>query len=248
MPEENPHTDLGAYVLGDLEPDEVALFESHLATCAHCRDEMVSLRRVNELLDQAGPPVEAPPVDLGARVLAAVEREADEPRSLDEHRSASRGQTPGVARRRSRQVAAAIGIAAALVAGIVLGSALDDRPGGEVEIETVLAAPSGTGATASIRVVAQGIGRVISLRSDDLPILPTGEFYELWFVGPGDTLATPNRISAGTFHPDENGRSVVDLTAAVDPTKYPVLSVTAEPGDGNPERTGPEVLRSDEQT
>jgi len=31
----------------------------------------------------------------------------------------------------------------------------------------------------------------------------------------------------------------------VDPAKYPVLSVTAEPGDGDPRRTGPEVLRSE---
>ena len=40
------------------------------------------------------------------------------------------------------------------------------------------------------------------------------------------------------------GVEVVTFAAAVDPAKYPVLSVTAEPGDGNPEPTGPEVLRS----
>jgi hypothetical protein len=85
---------------------------------------------------------------------------------------------------------------------------------------------------------------VIAVRTDDLPILPRGEYYELWFVGPGDTPTHPNRISAGTFHPDRQGRSNVDFTAAVDPKLYPILSVTAEPGDGNPQRTGPEVLRS----
>jgi len=35
-----------------------------------------------------------------------------------------------------------------------------------------------------------------------------------------------------------------DAAAAVDPAKYRVLSVTAEPGDGDPRPTGPEVLRS----
>ncbi len=85
---------------------------------------------------------------------------------------------------------------------------------------------------------------MIEFRTNELPILPKGEFYELWFVGPGDTLAEPNRISAGTFHPDEEGRSHVTFAAAVDPAKYPVLSVTAEPGDGDPRRTGSEVLRS----
>ena len=89
-----------------------------------------------------------------------------------------------------------------------------------------------------------GIGRTVDLESDSLKILPKGEYYEVWFVGPGDTPAKPNRISAGTFHPDDEGRSKVELTAAVDPSKYPELSVTAEPGDGNPAPNGPEVLRT----
>ncbi len=109
----------------------------------------------------------------------------------------------------------------------------------------MLAAPRGGPAQADVEVRKTGIGRVIRFESDDLPILPKGEYYELWFVGPGDTRSRPNRISAGTFHPDEQGRSEVRFAAAVDPAEYPVLSVTAEPGDGNPERTGPEVLRSD---
>lgn len=106
-----------------------------------------------------------------------------------------------------------------------------------------MVAPDGDRA-ANVEVRKTGIGRAIRFESDELPILPKGEYYELWFVGPGDTPATPNRISAGTFHPDEDGRSHVTFAAAVDPAKYPVLSVTAEPGDGNPEPSGPEVLRS----
>ena len=93
-------------------------------------------------------------------------------------------------------------------------------------------------------MVKTGIDRVIEFRTDELPILPKGEFYELWFVGSGDTLEQPNRISAGTFHPGAEGCSHVTFAAAVDPAVYPVLSVTAEPGDGDPRRTGPEVLRS----
>jgi hypothetical protein len=65
-----------------------------------------------------------------------------------------------------------------------------------------------------------------------------------WFVGPGDRAGAPDRISAGTFHPDENGRSNVRFAAAVDPADYPRLAVTLEPADGNPRRSGPEVLRS----
>jgi hypothetical protein len=112
-----------------------------------------------------------------------------------------------------------------------------------VEFATTLEAPDGR-ATAEVTGVRTGIGRVLEFRSDALPILPTGEFYEVWFVGPGDTDASPNRISAGTFHPDERGRTDVVLTAAVDPVRYPILVVTEEPGDGDPQPSGREVLRA----
>ncbi|CAN5874455.1 hypothetical protein BH23ACT10_BH23ACT10_37050 [soil metagenome] len=88
-------------------------------------------------------------------------------------------------------------------------------------------------------------GRVVELASDDLPVLPTGEYYELWFVGPDDTPGVPDRISAGTWHPDAAGVSEVRFHAAVDPRRYPTIAVTAEPGDGDPRASGSEVLRSE---
>ena len=103
---------------------------------------------------------------------------------------------------------------------------------------------SGASRAVAADVRRTGIGRVIAFRSDTLPSLPKGEYYELWFVGPGDRPGRPDRISAGTFHPDENGRSNAEFTAAVDPALYPELSVTAEPRDGDPLPNGPEVLRS----
>jgi anti-sigma-K factor RskA len=134
-----------------------------------------------------------------------------------------------------------VGAVAAAAAILLLALQLGG-PAGELELRTVLGSPSG--AEAMVEVRKTGIGRVIELRTDELPILPKGDYYELWFVGPEDSQARPNRISAGTFHPDENGRSDVTFAAAVDPALFPVLSVTAEPGDGDPRPTGPEVLRS----
>ena len=136
--------------------------------------------------------------------------------------------------------------AAALVAAFVLGGAIDDGSAPEVAAEFTATLQSPTGdATAEVTGTKVGIGRIVRLESDDLPILPTGELYEVWFVGPGDAPGRPNRISAGTFHPDERGRSQVELTAAVDPTLYPTIAVTAEPGDGNPAPSDTEVLRAD---
>ena len=175
----------------------------------------------------------APPPALQARVLEAVARDAEPPARS--------------AQRRSRwlrwpRLAPALAGAAALVAVAVVGvTTLGGGRAGVLELDTVLRAPAGP-AAASVEVRKTGIGRVIVLESDSLPILPKGDYYELWFVGPGDRPGRPNRISAGTFHPDEQGRSFVRFAAAVDPALYPVLSVTAEPGDGDPRPTGPEVL------
>ena len=131
--------------------------------------------------------------------------------------------------------------AVASVAAVLLVT--QGSPAGPVELDTVLRAPSGV-AEASVEVRRTGIGRVIAFQSGSLPILPQGQYYELWFVGPGDSPTRPNRISAGTFHPDERGSSHVRFAAAVDPARYPMISVTAEPGDGDPRATGPEVVRS----
>lgn len=150
----------------------------------------------------------------------------------------------------TRRVALAAAAAVVLVGAFVAGGQLAndesddaDEVAAPVEFAATLLTPAGQPA-AEVTGVKVGIGRIVNLRTDALPILPRGEFYELWFVGPGDSPSRPNRISAGTFHPDEAGRSDVEMTAAVDPAIYPELSVTAEPGDGNPQPTGPEVLRA----
>jgi Anti-sigma-K factor rskA len=139
--------------------------------------------------------------------------------------------------------------AIALLAGVVVGAAVVDRTSGPtsagvVEYDGTLAGTGGEASEARLTVVRTGIGRVIELDTDDLPILPTGEYYEVWFVAPGENDGAANRISAGTFHPDPDGRSSVRFAAAVDPAKFPTVEITAEPGDGNPAATGPVVLRT----
>jgi anti-sigma-K factor RskA len=233
MVEANGHADLGAYVLDRLDAAERAHFERHLATCDECRGELGELERATRCLELAAPEAE-PPVGLEGRVFAAVERLA-----VDAERATSPRAPRG---RRMRWPLAFAGAGAVAAAALALALRAD-APVGPLEVATTLAAPAGQ-ARARVDVRKTGIGRVIDLRSDSLPILPKGNYYELWFAGPGDTPDRPNRISAGTFHPDEEGRSRVRFAAAVDPVLYSVLIVTAEPGDGDPRPTGPEVLRS----
>lgn len=228
---EADHFDLSAYVLGRLDPAERMRFERHLETCRQCTEELPGLRRVATAFPDAIVPLE-PPASLEAQVIAAVEREAT-----------PSARAPRVERmRRPRRLFALAGATALAAIAIAAVLVRGGESQGMLEFRAVLSAPQGT-SEASVEVRRTGIGRVVTFESDSLPILPKGDYYELWFVGPGDRPGRLDRISAGTFHPDEDGRSNVRFAAAVDPALYPVLSVTAEPGDGDPRPTGPEVLR-----
>jgi anti-sigma-K factor RskA len=226
------HVDVGGYLLGRLGAAERARTEEHLSSCDLCRSAAAELDATAGLLSRAAP-AHPPPPGLEERVLRAV-REAG-------HEGDAASPFP----RRSSWLrpALVVGLAAALAAAVFAGSQIgrDELPG-KLELEAALSGPQGQTASAEVRET--GIGRVIEFRTDELPILPKGEYYELWFVGPRDRPDAPDRISGGTFHPDEQGRSNVRFTAAVDPARYPRLAVTAEPGDGNPAPTTPDVLRS----
>ncbi len=189
------------------------------------------LERVARLVPRGpGPP--DPPASLRDRTLAAVERAAAE-------EAPPARRAPARRRRRwprPRVLAPALAGLAAAAAALVLvvgdGGGLEARA--ELERGPV---------AATVELTERGIGRVITLRSDSLPELPRGEFYELWFATPSDRPGAYDRISAGTWHPDAEGESAVSFTGAVDPAKNPVIVVTREPGDGDPAPSGREVLR-----
>jgi anti-sigma-K factor RskA len=220
------HGDLGAYLLGVLDENERELFAAHLAGCERCRAEAHELEGALGLLARSAAPV-APPPELETRALGAI-----------------RGvPTPPPSRRLAwPRLALAGGVALALAAAVLAGTRLDGGVPGSLELEATLTSRSGD-QSAEVSVHKTPTGRVVDLRTDELPILPEGEYYELWFVGPGDRPGAPERISAGTFHPDPEGRSDVRFAAAVDPQGYPELAVTREPGDGDPS-PGRDVLQS----
>ena len=231
MPEHAVHPDLAAHALAGLAPAEARAVEGHVAECAACRSELERMRGTAALLERAGPPVTVP-AGLQERTMRAL--------------ATGSGAAPPQPGHGTRVLLAWVAAAAVLALGVFVGvlATGDDpaAPAGRLELTASLRSPVDPALTASATVRATELGRDIALRSDSLPVLPVGEFYELWFVGPGDTPLSPDRISAGTFHPDADGRSELHLHAAVDPALFPVLSVTAESGDGDP-RPGREVLR-----
>ena len=63
------------------------------------------------------------------------------------------------------------------MAAVVLGTQLagDDGPSGPYELQAALTAPGGGAQIASADVRETGQGRVVTLRSSELPVLPEGE-------------------------------------------------------------------------
>lgn len=105
---EPEHTDLGAYVLGLLEPDEAESFEEHLLGCDRCTAELDEFSDLPGLLQPLVAEDDAEPV-------AAAQPSADLlPKVLDEV-SADR------ARRRRRNLFALAAAVVLLVAGPVVG-------------------------------------------------------------------------------------------------------------------------------
>lgn len=232
MPElaPHPHPDLGGYVLGALEPAERADFEEHLAGCERCQAEVAELRGLPELLEQAAPPVEVPP-SLRERTFAAVERAAAQQRR----------------RRRLRLALTAAAACLVLVVAFVGGYTLS-RVGPFADrsrvIAFALAAPDGGPARATAKVRQVGDGLAITMEVSGLAPNPPGSVYECWYVGPGDSLERPNRVSAGTFTVGADGRASLRMHSAADLQRYPAMGVTLERDRGNPARRGDKVLVS----
>jgi anti-sigma-K factor RskA len=142
---------------------------------------------------------------------------------------------PTPRRRRPWRLLAPIAAAAALALAIATG-------GDDAEHLALI----GQGAQVGAVVRTTGVGRDVTLTIARLRDPRPGGLYELWFVGPDDRRGHPQRVSAGTFHPDADGRGTVHLVAAADPRVYTRIAVTLEPTDGNPRRQGPTVLRAGE--
>ena len=66
------HPDAAGWVLGALDPDDTATFQTHLQDCAECQATVAEFQEMARALKTAAPAVEPPP-DLASKTLAAVQ-------------------------------------------------------------------------------------------------------------------------------------------------------------------------------
>ena len=200
--------DIGAYVLGGLEPAEEAAVREHLATCSECAAEHASLAGLPRLLALAAPMAEAgpPPAAIEERVLDAIAGERPQ-------------QPPRAPRRRLPRARVLVPAAAALAAIVValviaLGGGDEQTPGFEVALRPA------AGETASGRAVlaSADAGITMQLWVRGLPRDP-GIVYEVMCDAPGWSA------SAGTFRVDSHGRAHVVLNTAARRGEYDAIRV-----------------------
>jgi anti-sigma factor RsiW len=206
--------ELGAYVLGGLEPAEEAAVREHVASCAECAAEHASLAGLPRLLalaapiEDAGPPAPA----LEERVLDAVARERGR------RRRPRRARRLVPARARVAVPAAVAGAAlGAVAAALALGG--DEGPPGRAappaapKPQYAVSLKGSWGAKGRAAMVPTPGGTEVHLAAYGLP-RDRDVVYEVRCEG--DNWS----VSAGTFRADRKGHAYAVFTTAARPGEY----------------------------
>jgi hypothetical protein len=226
--------ELAAYALGEPPTPEL---EAHLRACRRCRDDLRAYAQLARALPATAPDA-APPPELRARVIAAVER-------------AAAPVAPPHPPRRPWLALPALGFAVAAALLLAWALALQQQ----VRAQAAQLAASREGWTAMIALLNSGDVRWYPLQGDvasghfwaspsqnvgclvaqGLPPLPEGQAYQVWLLR-GD-----ERASGGVFQlRDGEGWAIVRADEPL--TAYQRVEVTAGPAAGSAAPTGPPVL------
>lgn len=233
-----------AYVLGALDPDEVAPFEAAMSRWPELRREVESLRELQAVM--ATRDLVVPPARLKARLL---ERIAVQP--IDR----------GARRRPSRETWLQLGLAASLVLAIGLGVQVR-RLGRDVAArDTALATRDSTLAEQQRRLAAllgpevqvvtlaatgdtppgltlhwNRATRTAVVHAYRLPAAPAGRAYQLWLIRDGQPV--PSQI----FNSGDDGVALVFDVPIPEGARVQAFAVTQEPAGGSAQPTSPILL------
>ena len=208
---------------------------AHLETCDQCRAEVASLRRAVDLLAvpefaTAGAPV-APPPHVWEAIAAATGVAAEPDRTPT--------RSVVVPLRRRRPPTWLLTAAAAIVGAVVGAGAVAVIAGGDDDGTSIAAAEldplEDNDASGTARVVEQPDGTQVLEIQLDAPA-PTDGYYEVWLLKPDVSGLVPVGVT-------QAGTSVLEIPPGLDLSQYPVVDVSVEPLDGNPEHSGVSVAR-----
>jgi anti-sigma-K factor RskA len=228
------HELTAAYALDALDADERREYESHLADCEACQEELASFAGVTEALAVAasGP---APRPELRDRVLSAARAE---PQTVVPFERRSRRALPVVG------AIAAVAAVAALAIGIYASQLRGDLDDARLALEQQrLAAAVIADPDARTIALSNGQGRLVvdesgraALVLRDMGPAPAGKTYEVWVVEGGTA------VPAGLF-PGEDDVDLVAVDGEVG--EGAVVAVTIENAGGAETPNLPPVVASD---
>lgn len=198
---EEVRENLGAYVLGGLEPEEAADIRRHLEACVACRSELRELEDLKHALD-AAPRLSEPPPHLEKEILSRVRASSSTPESPERRKRAAR---------RVAVFAASFAVFAILA---LFAAALIRRetqtPVAAVKLRPVGVYASGlrsNGYWGVAEFYPRGSGNeLMKLKLNNLRTPGIGGPYKAWVVS-GD-----KRLGAGTFRAATSGRTEVWFT------------------------------------
>jgi anti-sigma factor RsiW len=213
--------DVGAYLLGALEPAEQAAFEGHLAGCPECRAEVEQLRAAADALPRSVEPF-APPPSLKRSLMAAVNEDARP------HREPLLARFFAGIRPQFALAGAAVLLIVAVVVGTQLGGSGDN---GQRVVTAVVDRSRVPEATATL-TLDNGSGQ---LRVTGMPRPRPGQVYEIWLkrgdqVQPGPLFNTDKSGNgAGAIPADLGGVDAILVTrehtgGAKKPSEAPIIS------------------------
>jgi anti-sigma factor RsiW len=227
--------DVGAYLLGALEPSEHAAFEQHLAACLECRVEVDRLRVAADALPRAVEPFAAPP-SLKRSLMEAVREESEarapKRRPLLERLGLRRlmtGMRPELA-----WVSAAFVLAVGIALGVAVTELSSSGGDGQRVVSAVVDRSRVQNASAMLIVPKDHSGPA-QLRVMGMPAPKPGQVYEIWLkrgdkVQPGPLFNVDARGNGAGAIPDElKGVSAVLVTrektgGAQAPSEVPIIS------------------------
>lgn len=167
--------------------------------------------------------------DSVARAVGRAEPTTTTPESGRAHGS-QRARRP--ARRLAALAAAAAIAVVALVGGTLAVTGHDAHPDFSARLTATELAP---GAHGSADIAQRAEGFRVKLETDDLPLLPSNEYYQAWLKNADGTL-----VSIGSF--SKSGGGYVTLWSGVSPVDFNTITVTIETADNVQASSGRRVL------
>ncbi len=255
--EKQLHLLTGSYALNSLTNGERSDFERHALTDPQTLEEVRSLSETAALLAY-GTLEETPPPALKADVMAAIRNTRQLPassvvRDISSARSAKARSQGGASERRRWVPALSAAAALAIFAGVGVGGWVAGQNSSEQDIReqlvasqaqqeamlTIMSSPDAQIATTplsdggTVTVASSGKANKAAVMVNDMPPLPDGKTYELWFISaagavPAGLMDSPATPAMQLLSGEMGGATHVGITVepaggSEKPTTTPIL-------------------------